>query len=72
MSTIGGSITTSASARAGAIHLLLLLLLLLSHPLFIEHLLALNGGQETVVLDVFGVIMANTLLLHLFVFLQQS
>lgn len=69
MSAIGGSITTSAGASA--IHLLLLLLLL-SHPLFIEHLLALNGGQEAVVLDVFGVIMANTLLLHLFVFLQQG
>lgn len=69
MSTICGGIAT--------IHLLLALLrlelLLLSElPLLLIGLLPLNGREEVVSLEVLGVIMADTLLLHLLEFLQQG
>lgn len=58
-----------------AIQLLLALLslhVLLRHvlSLFLERLLSLHGHQQLLRLDILGVVMANTLFLHLFEFLQ--
>jgi hypothetical protein len=59
---------------AGAIELLLplrLKLLLLEMPLFLKRLLPLNCGKKIMSLEVFRIIVANTLFLHLFVFLKH-
>ena len=70
MSTIGGSI------RTNTIHLLLALLrlelLLLLHSLLLVGLLPLDSRKQIVRLEVFGVVMADTLFLHLLKFLRRS
>lgn len=70
MGTIGGGI------RASTIHLLLALLrlelLLLLHSLLLVGLLSLDGGEQVMRLEVFRVVMADTLFLHLLEFLRDN
>lgn len=65
--------TIRSTVRRRAVQLLLTLLRLklLHMLLFLEHLLPLNSGEEVVSLEVFGVVMADALLLHLSELLQR-
>lgn len=67
INTIRGTIW----GRAVQLLLTLLGLKLLHLFLLLEDLLALDGGEEIVSLEVFRVVMANTLLLHLSILLHD-
>lgn len=72
MGTIRGTIWSHSIQLMLALLLLLLLrlkLVLCHLSLFVKGLLSLNGREKVMSLQVFGVIMAHALLLHLPIFL---